>query len=162
MVLIKQPRSGLDNGLAPNRRQTIIWTNADPIYRRIYAALGGEELTKQWCWTQNIMCELGQCHCCWYSETLSRHFVNNHGIDCTEEICPCLPLEKHTDRLYHLCIEKYINDEIDVLCCQPQKSKALKFKMGYLSKWVLFQSLSIYESCHGGGAVCLPGCVIKL
>ena len=35
---------GLDNGLAPNRRQAIIWTNADPIHWRIYAALGeGDE-----------------------------------------------------------------------------------------------------------------------
>ena len=34
-----------DNGLAPNRRQAIIWTNADPIHRRIYAALEGDELT---------------------------------------------------------------------------------------------------------------------
>ena len=30
----------LDNGLALKRRQEIIWTNADPIYWRIYAALG--------------------------------------------------------------------------------------------------------------------------
>ena len=28
----------------PNRRQAIIWTNADPIHWRIYAALGGDEL----------------------------------------------------------------------------------------------------------------------
>ena len=27
--------------LVPNRRQAIIWTNADPIHLRIYAALGG-------------------------------------------------------------------------------------------------------------------------
>ena len=32
---------GPDNALAPNRRQAIIWTNADPIHWRIYAALGG-------------------------------------------------------------------------------------------------------------------------
>ena len=31
--------------LAPNRRQAIIWTNADPIHWRIYAVLGGDELT---------------------------------------------------------------------------------------------------------------------
>ena len=37
---------GLDNGLAPNRRQAIIWTNADPINWRIYATLGGDELTQ--------------------------------------------------------------------------------------------------------------------
>ena len=36
---------GLDNGLAPNRRQAIIWTNADPIHWRIYAALGRDGLT---------------------------------------------------------------------------------------------------------------------
>ena len=32
---------GLDNGLAPKRRQAIIWTNADPIQWHIYAALEG-------------------------------------------------------------------------------------------------------------------------
>ena len=30
----------------PNMRQAIIWTNADPIYWRIYAALGGDELKR--------------------------------------------------------------------------------------------------------------------
>ena len=29
------------NGLAPYRRQAITWINADPVHRRIYAALGG-------------------------------------------------------------------------------------------------------------------------
>ena len=33
--------SGLDNGLAPNRPQPIIWTNADLIHWSIYAALRG-------------------------------------------------------------------------------------------------------------------------
>ena len=42
----QNPSIGLDNGLAPNRRQAIIWTNADPIIWRIYAALGGDELTE--------------------------------------------------------------------------------------------------------------------
>ena len=32
-------------GLAPSRRQAIIWTNADPVHRRIYAALRGDELS---------------------------------------------------------------------------------------------------------------------
>ena len=41
----QQTSTGLDNGLAPNRRQAIIWTNADPINWCIYAALGGDELT---------------------------------------------------------------------------------------------------------------------
>ena len=39
---------GSDDGLAPHRRQTIIWTNADPVQRRIYAALGVDELTTWW------------------------------------------------------------------------------------------------------------------
>ena len=37
---------GLDNGLAPNRRQVIIWTNAGLIYWPIYAAPGGDELIR--------------------------------------------------------------------------------------------------------------------
>ena len=36
---------GSDTGLAPNRRQVIIWTNAGPIHWRIYAAIGIDELT---------------------------------------------------------------------------------------------------------------------
>ena len=35
---------GLDNGLAPNRRQAIIWTNDGLIYWCIYASLGLNEL----------------------------------------------------------------------------------------------------------------------
>ena len=38
------PIIGLDNGLTPNRRQVIIWTNVDQIHWRMYAALGGDEL----------------------------------------------------------------------------------------------------------------------
>ena len=34
-----------DAFLAPNRRQAIIWTNADPNYWRIYVALGGDGLS---------------------------------------------------------------------------------------------------------------------
>ena len=40
----QKPCIGSDYGLAPNKRQGIIWTNADPIYRRIDAALGEDEL----------------------------------------------------------------------------------------------------------------------
>ena len=40
----QNPNIGLDNGLAPNRWQTIIWTNASPIHWRIYAAWGGCEI----------------------------------------------------------------------------------------------------------------------
>ena len=42
------PAFCLDNGLAPNSRQAIIWTNAGPIHWRIYAALGGDELRAQY------------------------------------------------------------------------------------------------------------------
>ena len=35
------PSIGSDNGLAPNRRQAIIWINADPNDWRIYVAYGG-------------------------------------------------------------------------------------------------------------------------
>ena len=40
-----KPSIGLDNGLVPNRRQAIIWSNADPVHWCIYTALGGDELT---------------------------------------------------------------------------------------------------------------------
>ena len=33
------------NGLASNRRSAIIWTNDDHVHCRMYAALGGNELT---------------------------------------------------------------------------------------------------------------------
>ena len=36
----QQVSIGLGNGMVPIRRQTIIWTNADPVQRRIYATLG--------------------------------------------------------------------------------------------------------------------------
>ena len=38
------PYTGLDDGLVMNRWQAIIWTNADSVHWRIYAALGGEKL----------------------------------------------------------------------------------------------------------------------
>ena len=44
---------GLDNGLAPNKRQAIILINADLIHWRIYVALGGDELKDTvfiWSW----------------------------------------------------------------------------------------------------------------
>ena len=43
----KKQSISLDNGLAPNRRQAIIWTNADPIRWRIYVAPGEYELKGQ-------------------------------------------------------------------------------------------------------------------
>ena len=39
--------TGSDNGLALNRRQAIILTNADPVHWRIYAALGGYDSVSQ-------------------------------------------------------------------------------------------------------------------
>ena len=44
--LDNKPALFLDNSLSPNRRQAIIWTNADPIYWRIYAELGGDEVNE--------------------------------------------------------------------------------------------------------------------
>ena len=32
---------GSGNGLASIRHQAITWTNADPVHRQMYAALGG-------------------------------------------------------------------------------------------------------------------------
>ena len=45
LLLGESKAYGLDNGLAPNRRQAIIWTNDDPVQRRIYALLDLNELT---------------------------------------------------------------------------------------------------------------------
>ena len=42
----QQPSTGSDNGLAPYMRESIIWTNADPIHWRIYAALQGDGLKR--------------------------------------------------------------------------------------------------------------------
>ena len=39
------PSIGSDNGLAPTRRQAIMWANDDMVYWRIYASLGLNELT---------------------------------------------------------------------------------------------------------------------
>ena len=36
--------------MAPNRRQGIIWTNADQVHRRIFAALRGDELNSFMKW----------------------------------------------------------------------------------------------------------------
>ena len=40
----------LGNDLAPNMRQAITWTNADQVYRRIYAAVDGDGLIKRKSW----------------------------------------------------------------------------------------------------------------
>ena len=63
----------LDNGLVLNRRQAIIWTNADPNHWRIYAALGGDALKKyvlpvagfedmEWIVTKNKSCNHLLCY----------------------------------------------------------------------------------------------------
>ena len=44
VVFILSTSIGLDNGLAPNRRQAIICINADPLHWRINAALGRNEI----------------------------------------------------------------------------------------------------------------------
>ena len=44
MFIWQQTSIGSGNGLALNRRQGIIWTNADSVQWRIFAALGGDEL----------------------------------------------------------------------------------------------------------------------
>ena len=51
---------GLDNGLAQNRRQAIIWTNAGPIHWRKCAVLGRDELK------HNSINYLKLCHSCTY------------------------------------------------------------------------------------------------
>ena len=40
--------------MGPNRRQAITWTNADRVHRRIYVALGGDELKSDSCPVINI------------------------------------------------------------------------------------------------------------
>ena len=45
----QQTSIGSGNGLAPNRRQAIIWTNDDPVHWRIYAALGEDGLNSLSC-----------------------------------------------------------------------------------------------------------------
>ena len=47
------------NGLAPNRRQAITWSNVDPVLWRIYAALGGDELTHRGRVRHICICNLG-------------------------------------------------------------------------------------------------------
>ena len=49
------PAFGLDNGLAPNKWQDIIWTNAYSVHWHIYAALGGDELTLIQAWMSDYI-----------------------------------------------------------------------------------------------------------
>ena len=49
------PSIGLDNGLSTNRRQAIIWTNADRIHWCINAALGWDELIQGWTLAMHLL-----------------------------------------------------------------------------------------------------------
>ena len=44
---IDKKRIGSGNGLALNNREAIIWIDADPVHRRIYASLGGDVLSDE-------------------------------------------------------------------------------------------------------------------
>ena len=57
---------GSGNGSAPAGRQAITWINADPVYQRIYSALGGDELMVA-AWYMYVM------ECDWYGT--SHHWV---------------------------------------------------------------------------------------
>ena len=46
---------GLNIALVPNRRQAITWANADPVHRRIFVALGSDELTLGRNWTKHAI-----------------------------------------------------------------------------------------------------------
>ena len=71
------PSIGLENGLVPNRRQAIIWTNADPIQWRIYAAMGGDELKKS---SKGVLC-----HYMYFGEKLYIFGIVAHA-DCSTSI----------------------------------------------------------------------------
>ena len=53
ITLVGLPDIGLDNGLAPNMRQAIIWTNADAIHWNIFPAPGGDYWTIEADWRIN-------------------------------------------------------------------------------------------------------------
>ena len=76
----KAALAGSCNGLAPGRRQVITWTNADPVHRRIYAALGGYELiwleNEAFSWLALASFGLGPFY--WYGLTLSPVWISNH------------------------------------------------------------------------------------
>ena len=75
------------NGLAPNRRQAITWTNANPVHWRIHATVGGAELNHM-------------THCAIFSFTKpSQHFtLTTSAYDsCTAE------------ELYHISIVPHHN-----------------------------------------------------
>ena len=66
---------GLDNSLVKNTPHAIIWTNADPIHWRIYAALGGDEFMSGYALFMSGVVHLKSFRVYWY-ETISKY----HGI----------------------------------------------------------------------------------
>ena len=66
-LIDNNPSIGLDNGLAPNRRQAIIWTNADSIPWCIYAALGEMSFSRiKWHFIESMI---------WMSSAITQHTV---------------------------------------------------------------------------------------
>ena len=49
LVSFRRNSIGLNNGLAPNRGQAIIWTHTDAVHWRIYAALKEYKLMGETC-----------------------------------------------------------------------------------------------------------------
>ena len=91
------------NGWAPKRRQVIIWTNADPVHRRIYATLGGlnNQLAKpkvvQWRYTMPISYHTKTNQIISISYNISWYYVTSyvHGLFMlcfimTIQCCPAL------------------------------------------------------------------------
>ena len=73
----QQPGTSLDNGLALNRRQAIIWTNADPFHWRIYAALGGWWVKVGWGWWFKLIKQ--PCRHCQMNFFTNKHTLAVHG-----------------------------------------------------------------------------------
>ena len=74
---------GSGNGLAPNRQQAINRSNDGPVYRRIYAALGGDELSTYYGRRGDIKRDLGLNVTLWYlfvSTKISPVFVDIYRI----------------------------------------------------------------------------------
>ena len=74
---------GSCNGLTPNRRQAIAWTNDDPVHRRIYAALRRDALTRPPPHPLHKMAAISQTI---YSEEFSwmkKFQISDHGLALT-------------------------------------------------------------------------------
>ena len=61
-----------------NRQQAITWTNDDPVYWRIYAALGGDELIHRGRVTRIWISKLGRHR---YKQWLDAYTVPNHCLN---------------------------------------------------------------------------------